>query len=62
MRSRIVLFFVAFVAWCALTWVPDYQHLIIGFFVAVLVAITTGDLFIRRPELLKHPLRYSFGM
>ena len=60
MRSRIVLFFVAFIAWCVLTWVPDYQHLMVGVFVAILVAIMTGDLFIKRPELLKHPLRYWY--
>ena len=60
MRSRVILFFVAFAAWCFLTWVPDYQHLLVGILIAIFVAIMTGDLFIRRPELLKHPLRYWY--
>ena len=60
MKSRIILFILVFVAWCLLNWVPDWQHLIIGFFVAVFVALMTGDLFISRPHLLKHPLRYWY--
>jgi len=60
MRSRIVLFFVALIVWCILSWLPDCQHLIVGVFIAAFVAIMTGDLFIRRPELLKHPLRYWY--
>ena len=58
MKSRIVLFGVAFFVWSILNWPPDWQHLLIGVFVAGLVAFLTGDLFIRRPGLLKHPLRY----
>jgi multicomponent Na+:H+ antiporter subunit E len=50
---------IAFVAWCLLTWVPDVQHLFVGVLVAALVAYLTGDLFIQRPYLLKHPHRYA---
>ena len=60
MKSKIILFIVAFIAWCLLTWVPDSQHLIIGIVVAAFVAAMTGDLFIMRPSLLKHPLRYWY--
>jgi len=60
MKSKIVLFVVAFVAWCLLNWKPDEQHLIVGVFVSFLVAMMTGDLFIQRPHVLKHPLRYWY--
>jgi len=60
MRSRIILFLVAFLGWCFLNWVPDSQHLIVGVFVAALVAFLTGDLFITRPYVLKHPWRYWY--
>ncbi|NQT95336.1 MAG: Na+/H+ antiporter subunit E [Candidatus Omnitrophica bacterium] len=60
MKSRIVLFLIAFLAWALLTWVPDKQHLLVGLFVAGFVSFLTGDLFIKRPRLLKHPLRYWY--
>ena len=60
MKSKIVLFLVSLVVWLVLSWVPDWQHLFIGIFVALLVALTTGDLFISRPHILKHPLRYWY--
>ena len=60
MKSKIVLFFVAFIVWCLLNWMPDYQHLTVGIFVAAFVAFITGDLFITRPHNLKHPLRYWY--
>ena len=49
MKSRIVLFILAFLVWLLLSWVPDWQHCIVGIFVAALVAYLTGDLFIKRP-------------
>jgi len=60
MKKRIILFFVAFLVWSLLSWVPDWQHLVIGVFVALLVSFMTGDLFIQRPYVLKHPLRYYY--
>ncbi|MBU1863808.1 MAG: Na+/H+ antiporter subunit E, partial [Candidatus Omnitrophica bacterium] len=60
MKSKIILFFVALFAWCLLTWIPDYPHLVVGTFVAFLVAWMTGDLFIQRPHILKHPHRYWY--
>jgi len=60
MKSKIVLFFVAFLVWSLLNWLPDWQHLTIGIFVALFVAFMTGDLFIKRPHVLKHPLRYWY--
>ena len=60
MVGKIILFFVAFIVWCLLNWVPDVQHLAVGFFVSCFVAFMTGDLFIRRADKLKHPLRYWY--
>lgn len=50
----------ALVAWSLLTWPPDGQHFIIGILVALFVSWLTGDLFIQRPYLLKHPHRYWY--
>ncbi|NCO24736.1 MAG: cation:proton antiporter [Candidatus Infernicultor aquiphilus] len=54
------MFFVAFIVWCLLDWVPDWQHLIVGGFVSAFVTFMIGDLFITRPHVLKHPLRYWY--
>ena len=59
MQKKIILFIVAFLVWSLLTWVPDWQHILVGIFVALLVASLTGDLFIQRPHVLKHPQRYQ---
>jgi len=58
MKKRIVLFLTALIVWTLLNWVPDWQHAVVGVLVAALVAYLTGDLFIQRPYLLKHPHRY----
>jgi len=60
MKSKIIMFFVAFIVWCLLDWVPDWQHLIVGGFVSAFVTFMIGDLFITRPYVLKHPLRYWY--
>jgi len=60
MKKRLVLFIVAYIVWCILNWSPDWQHLVVGVFVAALVAFITGDLFIQRPHVLAHPLRYIY--
>lgn len=60
MKSRIVLFILGFVIWCLLVWVPDWQHLLVGAGVAFMTAVLTGDLFISRPGMLKHPHRYWY--
>ncbi len=60
MKSRIVLFIIALFLWCLLSWMPDWQHLVVGVFIAVFVAAVTGDLFIQRPHVLKHPMRYFY--
>lgn len=60
MKSRIVLFITALLMWCLLNWVPDWQHFVVGIFVALFVAYMTGEFFINRPHVLKHPLRYWY--
>ena len=60
MKSRIILAFIAFFAWCLLNWVPDWQHIVIGVFVAAFIGIMTGDLFIRKTDKFKHPFRYWY--
>ncbi len=51
---------VAYLIWSLLSWMPDEQHLLVGIFVAWFVAFMTGDLFIRRPHVLRHPQRYWY--
>ena len=60
MRSKIVLFVLAFLLWCLLNWVPDWQHLLVGIFIAWLVALITGDLFSQRANIFKRPQRYWY--
>ena len=58
MKSRMVLFVIAFIVWLLLSWVPDLQHIVAGLFVSAFVAFLVGDLFVKRPSVLKHPYRY----
>lgn len=60
MKSRIVLFVLAFLVWCFLSWVPDWQHIVVGIFVSVFVSFMTGDFFMQRPGNLTHPARYFY--
>jgi len=59
-KSKIILFILAFIIWIFLNWKPDWQHLLVGFFIAVFVSYITGDLFIYRAYILKNPLRYWY--
>ncbi|MBU0533441.1 MAG: Na+/H+ antiporter subunit E [Candidatus Omnitrophica bacterium] len=60
MKSKLVLFVLGFLVWLLLSWVPDWQHIIVGVFVAILVAFVVGDLFITHRQVLYHPLRYWY--
>jgi len=60
MKSRVVLFIVAFLVWLLLSWVPDIQHVLVGLVAAAFVAYITGDLFVQRPHVLVHPERYFY--
>ncbi len=58
MKSRITLFVFALIVWLLLNWVPDWQHLIVGVFIALFVAFMTGDMFIKKVHKLKDARRY----
>lgn len=60
MKKKIILFILGFITWALLNWPPDWQHLLVGVFVAAFAAYLTGDLFINRPHILKHPKRYFY--
>lgn len=60
MKSKIVLFILGLFVWSLLCWVPDWQHLLVGIFVAWFVAFMIGDLFINRVHFLKQPVRYWY--
>ena len=62
MKSRIILFILAFLVWVFLCWIPDWQHLLIGVLVAGFVAFMTGDMFVQRPHVFKHIERYLWVM
>ena len=58
MKSRVILFIFGFLVWMGLSWPPDIQHALIGVIVAVFIAYMTGDMFVTRPHVFKHPQRY----
>ena len=58
MGKRLILFVVALLVWMGLTWAVDWQHLVIGVAVSLLVSILIGDMFIQRPHVFTHPSRY----
>ena len=58
MKSRILLLIIGLVVWLLLNWMPDWQHVVTGVFVAALVAYLTGDFFVQRPHLFAHVGRY----
>ena len=60
MKSRILMFIIAFAVWCLLTWVPDTEHLIAGAVVALIVAVVMGSMFSTRPHMMLNPLRYFY--
>ncbi len=60
MRNKIILFLISFFVWCLLTWVPDWQHILIGIIASVFVTFLAKDLFIERPSQLRHPKRYWY--
>ncbi len=62
MRSKIVLFILAYIIWIFLNWIPDWQHLLIGVFVSAFVTFLIGDLFPKRFELLFDIRRYLWAL
>ncbi|MFH0763178.1 MAG: Na+/H+ antiporter subunit E [Candidatus Omnitrophota bacterium] len=59
-RSRIVTFFVSYALWLLLSFSLDWQHIITGAFVALIVALVMGDMFTERPRNWLNPSRYGW--
>jgi multicomponent Na+:H+ antiporter subunit E len=62
MRSRIILFILAYIVWALLCWMPTWQDLLAGLFIAAFVAYLTGDLFPRKFGLLLDFKRYLLAL
>lgn len=60
MKSRTILFFLCYLVWCLLNWVPDWQHLLVGAFVSGLVVFIFGDLFFTNSRSLGNPVRFLY--
>ena len=58
MRSKIALFFITYIVWALLNWVPDWEHLLLGVFVSAFVVFLTGDLVTIRPGRIFNFKRY----
>ncbi len=62
MRSKVVLFILAYMLWALLSWVPDWRHLLVGVFVSIFVVYLTGDLFPARFNSLFDAKRYLWAL
>lgn len=60
MKTKLLLLVIAFGLWCALTWVPDWQHLVVGALAAFMVVLVSSDLFEAPPRLARRPMRYFY--
>jgi len=53
LKSKIILFILAFLVWMGLSWPPQWQEILAGVAVSLLVAFLTGDMFLEKPRQLK---------
>jgi multicomponent Na+:H+ antiporter subunit E len=61
MTAKLILFVAALIVWCLFSWPPDGAHLLVGIFVAALVAVLLGEMVIQQPHLIaRHPRRYFY--
>jgi len=58
MKTKIVLFILAYLVWTLLTWSIDAEHIMIGALIGVLVSLLTCNIFTNEPRVLKDPARY----
>lgn len=58
MKSRIILFILGILIWLGLTLPVNLQHVLVGIIVVAFVTFMTGDMFVKRPHVFKHPTRY----
>lgn len=62
MNSRIITFLVSLILWLLLSFSLDWQHLVMGLLVALLVAVSMGDIFTNYPFKWLTPRRYLWFM
>lgn len=60
LEKRLIVFVIMYTLWCLLNWVPDWQHLVIGIFVAAFISYLTADMFIERPSVYGNISRYAW--
>lgn len=60
MKRTLLVFLSLFILWCLLNWVPDWQHLASGIFVAAFVTYMTRDLFSGGSRLSQWPVKALF--
>lgn len=59
MKSKIAVFIAAFVIWCLLGWMPNWQHALSGVVVAAIAAFIMGDMFAIRFDILSYPKKFA---
>jgi len=59
-RSRIVTFVISFILWLCLSFSLDWQHVTVGAFVSLLVALSMGDMFTDKAHAWIDPRRYAW--
>lgn len=62
MRSKIVLFVLAYTLWALLNWAPNWQDLLIGAFVSIFVVWLTGNMFPARFNAIFDVKRYLWAV
>lgn len=55
---RIILFIVAFVLWLLISWTLNWQHLVVGIALAMLVAVLFGNIFVEEYRKCFHIKRW----
>ncbi|MEI6630997.1 MAG: Na+/H+ antiporter subunit E [bacterium] len=58
MYSRVVTFVISLLIWTLLCFSLDWQHILIGALVSLIVALMMGDMFTSYPKKWFHPHRY----
>jgi len=60
MRSRIITFLISLIIWSLLSFSLDWQHLLTGILVALVVALMMGDMFTNKFYKWFNPHRYAW--
>jgi multicomponent Na+:H+ antiporter subunit E len=60
MYSRVVTFFISFLIWTLLCFSLDWQHVLVGLLVSLIVTAMMGDMFTSYPKKWFHSRRYAW--